>query len=162
MAKWTVPGVAALARAALFFALWVLLVDAVDEPDLITGGVCAVLTSALVTVVQSLRSVRVRPTLPMLKFAYRPFWLLLTDSVRITWCLLAYLILRRPIQSGFRAERYRATGDDPHHVARRLLTEWAASLAPNRFAIGIDREREALIVHELTPAPGPLDPLELG
>ena len=162
MAKWSLLGIAALARAIAFFALWVLLVDGVDEPNLLTGGVCALAAAGLATAVQARRGHhgRLRPS--MLRHAYRPFLLLVTDTVRVTLALFGHLVLRRHIQGTFRAVRYRATGDDADDVTRRLLTEWAASLAANRYAIGIDPRRNTLIIHQLVPTSGPLDPLELG
>lgn len=162
MAKWSLLGIAALARAAALFGLWLLLVDATDEPNLITGGVCALAAAGLATAVQAMKGQHPRLRLSMLLRLYRPFLLLVTDSVRVTLALFAHLILRRPVQGTFRAVRYRATAPDPDDRARRLLTEWAASLAANRYAIGIDQRRNILIVHQLVPAPGPLDPLELG
>lgn len=162
MAKWSLLGIIAAARAAAFFALWLLLVDGTDEPNLIAGAVCALLASALATLVQSLRSVHARPRPRMLRYLYRPFVLLVSDTVRVTWALLQRLVLRRAVQGSFRAVRYRCSSDEPDDVARRLLTEWAASVAPNRYAIGVDPGQEVLIVHELVPARGPLDPLELG
>jgi hypothetical protein len=57
---------------------------------------------------------------------------------------------------------YRATGPEPEATARRLLTQWGGSVGANRYVIGIDPDREQLIVHELVPARGSLDPLELG
>jgi multisubunit Na+/H+ antiporter MnhE subunit len=162
MARWSLLGIAALVRAAAFFALWLLLVDATDVPNLVVGGVCAMAAAVLSTLVQSLRTEHVRLRPSMLRRAYRPFLLLITDSARVTLALFARLVLRRPIRGRFRAVRYRATGDDVEDACRRLLTEWGASLAANRYAIGIDQKRNALIVHELVPAPGPPDPMELG
>jgi hypothetical protein len=162
MAKWSQLGIAALVRAAAFFGFWMLLVDATDEPNLITGGVCALAAAIVSTVVQSVKGehARVRPS--MLRWFYRPFLFLITDTVRVTGALLARLVLRRDVRGKFRAVRYRATGENSEDVACRLLTEWAASLAANRYAIGIDPRRHVLVVHELVPASGPLDPLELG
>ena len=162
MAKWSLLGIAALARAAAFFGLWVLLVDAVDEPNLLAGAVSALVAAVLATALQSHRSVHARLRPAMLRRAYRPLLLLVTDSVRVTAALFRRLVLRRDIRGSFRAVRYRASGGDPDDTARRLLSEWGASVAPNRYAIGVDPDRDALIVHELVPARGPLDPLELG
>lgn len=162
MAKWSRMGIAALMWAAALFALWLLLVDGVDEPDLITGGVCALAAAGLATAVQALRSEHphVRPV--MLRRLYRPFLLLVTDTIRVSLALFAHLVLRRRVHGTFRAVRYRATSNEPDELARRLLTEWAASLAANRYAIGIDQRRHVLIVHQLVDASGPLDPMELG
>jgi len=155
-------GVTALARWAVFFALYVLLADTLETPELITGLVAAGLATASVMVLERSRSVEARMRTPMLRFAYRPFVGLVTDSGRATWALLSLILLRRPVRGRFRVERYTATGDGVDDVARRILTEWAGSVAPNRYVIGIDPEREQLIVHELLPGSGPLDPLELG
>ncbi len=162
MAKWSLLGIAALARAVAFFALWLLLVDATDEPDLIAGGVCALIAAGLATVVQSQRTIHARLPLAVLRRAYRPPILLLTDTGRVFGALLRRVVLRQDVRGTFRAVPYRATGDDPEDVGRRLLSVWGASVAPNRYAIGIDPSQELLIVHELAPAAGPLDPLELG
>lgn len=162
MAKWSLLGIAALARAALFFAMWLLLVDGTDLPNLLAGAVCAIAAALLASRVQSLRSVHARPRFSMLRHVYRPFALLLSDTWRVSAALFARIVLRRPVRGTFRAARYRATGEDPDDVARRLMTGWGASLGPNRYVIGVDREAQALIVHQLVPASGPLDPLELG
>jgi hypothetical protein len=155
-------GIAMLSRLVAFFAIYLLLADAVQTPELITGAVAAVLAAGLATLLDNFRSVNasVRPS--MLRYAYRPFIALVTDSGRAAWALLQLLMLRRPVRGRFRVARYTATGDDEEDAARRVLTEWAGSLGANRYVIGIDPERERLIVHEMVPAEGPLDPLELG
>lgn len=162
MAKWSLLGIAALTRAAAFFALWLLLVDGVDEPNLITGGVCALAAAGVATTVGVLKREHPRVRLSMLRRLHRPFLLLVTDSARVTIALFGRLVLRRHIQGTLRAVRYRATENSPEDMACRVLTTWAASLAANRYAIGIDQQRKVLIVHQLVQAPGPLDPLELG
>jgi len=45
-------------------------------------------------------------------------------------------------------------GDDtPLGVTRRVLLTGAHSLAPNAFVLGIDAERDVMIVHELVTRP---------
>ena len=159
--RWTILGLAA-ARAVAFFALWLLLVDATDEPNLLLGAACALLAAGLATIVQSLRSVHAAPRPALFRYAYRPLKLLVTDSARVARALVTRVLLRRPVTGRWRAVRYGATGETPDDVARRILTEWGASAAPNRYAVGIDTERGVLLVHELVAGPGPLDPMELG
>ncbi|MFL5822853.1 MAG: hypothetical protein ACJ764_05355 [Solirubrobacteraceae bacterium] len=161
MAKWSLLG-AGLGRAIAFFALWMLLVDGKDVPNLVTGAVCALIAAGLSTLLQTLGAPRARPRLSMFRYIYRPLLLLVTDTGRVIAALVRRLVLRRPISGEFRAVRYRAAGDDPESLARRVMTEWGSSLAANRYAIGVDQSRNVLIVHELVPARGPLDPLELG
>ncbi len=149
-------------RLAAFFALWLLLVDHPDVPDILTGIGCALLATVLATMVQSLRSVHARIEPGMLRHAYRPLWLLVADTPCVARALAERGLFRRPVAGRWRAIRYRATTDRSDDVARRILTEWAASVGPNRYAVGIDRDRGLLLVHELTGSSSRLDPLELG
>lgn len=150
------------ARAIALFALWMLFVDSADEANMIAGAVCALLAAALATGIWSMRRVHARPRLRMLRFAYRPLTALVADSLRVSVALFRHAVLRQPARGQFRAVRYGAVTDDPEDVARRILTEWAASVGPNRYVIGIDTERRSLLIHELTLTSAPLDPLELG
>jgi multisubunit Na+/H+ antiporter MnhE subunit len=155
--------VAVAARVAALFVVWLAIDDNVSEPELLTGVVVALLATALTLVVGRLRTVHARFTLSMFRYCYRPLALLFADSLRVSWALIGQLLLRRPVTGRFRAVRYGATSAKREtDVARRILSEWGASLAPNRYAIGVDTEGGVLIVHELVETEGALDPLELG
>ena len=39
--------------------------------------------------------------------------------------------------------------DDPRGAARRVVTQAAASISPNTYAIGSDPERDLLLLHQL-------------
>lgn len=161
MTKWVSHAWRPLARAAVLFGLWMLLVDTAKWPELLVGGTCAVLAALFGAVVLAYRRERPRLSLPMLRRIHRPFVLLVTDTARVAWALGRHLSGHRA-QGQLRAVRYRATAENPEDGARRGLTEWSASLAANRYAIGIDLDGNYLLIHELVPASGPLDPLELG
>ena len=51
-----------------------------------------------------------------------------------------------------------------YDTTRRALAKGAGSFAPNSYVVGVDAERELLLVHQLDPSGGAseLDPLELG
>ncbi|HSC05071.1 MAG TPA: Na+/H+ antiporter subunit E [Solirubrobacteraceae bacterium] len=155
-------GISFLARWAAFFAIYLLLADTPQTAELYTGIVAALLAATLATGLDRHRSVDGSLRVSMLRFAYRPFLALVTDTVRATWALARVVLLRRPVSGRFRTARYTATSDEAEDVGRRILTEWAGSVGANRYVIGIDPEREHLIVHELVAADSPLDPLELG
>lgn len=152
----------AAARAGLLLGLWLLLVDGVDQQNLFVGIGVALLGALLIAALQYLQPVRLRPRAVMLRFLYRPVWLLFSDTLRVTRVLAHALPYRSSEAGRLRAVRYRACADDPEQAARRVLTEWGASLGSNRYVIGIDCEAGLLLVHELHPSSGPLDPLELG
>jgi multisubunit Na+/H+ antiporter MnhE subunit len=162
MARSTHIVVATVARVATLFVVWLVIDDNVSEPELLTGVGVAVLATLIATLAARARTARPRVTLSMLRFAYRPLVLLVADSFRVSWVLVKTLVLRTPSSGRFRAVRYRASSDSDNDVARRVLTTWGASLAPNRYVIGIDTDAELMLVHQLGEAGGPLDPLELG
>ncbi|HET9073538.1 MAG TPA: hypothetical protein VFN48_03085 [Solirubrobacteraceae bacterium] len=151
-----------LTRAGVLFALWLLLVDDVSSPQLWTGAVVAILATLLTSAVDRLRSERPRPTVAMLRHVPRALGLLVRDSVRVTWALVLMLTGRGAGLGRLCAAPYGAVGDGPADAARRGLSEWAASLGPNRYVVGCDRDAGTIVVHELLPSAGPLDPLELG
>lgn len=162
MSRWALRAARTAARIIVLFGLWMLLVDNLHEPELVTGAVAAVITAALGEVVFRARSEHVRITPGMLRRLHRPFVLLVTDTVRVIGALGARLLLGREVTGCFRAVRYRATTPHAEDRGRRILTEWGASLAANRYVVGVDVDEGYLLVHELVPASGPLDPLELG
>lgn len=149
-------------RWLLLFGLWMVLVDNKHQPEIVTGAVSAAAAALLGTLVAAERGETARVSSAMLRRAYRPFLLLITDSARVVRALAQRVLQGREVQGRFRAVRYRATEQSADARARRILTEWSASLGPNRYAIGIDPEAGYLLIHELVEAAGPLDPLELG
>jgi multisubunit Na+/H+ antiporter MnhE subunit len=162
MAKAVLVGFRLLLRAMIFFAFYLLLADTLHQDELTAGGVIAVCAAIVSTFLAGSRqAVRVRPR--MLRHLPRSLLLLFTDTGRVTWALVRSLVLRQPLRGHVRAVRYQATSEaDPEDFGRRALTQWGASLGANRYVLGIDNERQVLLVHELVDSSGPLDPLELG
>ena len=77
---------------------------------------------------------------------------------------MVQLVAPRAARGDFRAVPFRASQDTPQDAGRRALTEWLGSVAPNTIVIGIDPERELLLVHQLhrQGAADQVDPLGLG
>jgi multisubunit Na+/H+ antiporter MnhE subunit len=159
---WTARAAGLALRAAALYLVWLVIDDNVAQPELLTGVVVALLALALAVVVRRSSTVHAQVRISMLRHAWRLPLLLIADTVRVSATVLRTLTGRRGPQGRLRAVRYRATTDSSPDVGRRVLTEWGASIAPNRYVIGIDREAEVLLVHELAPAPREIDPLKLG
>jgi hypothetical protein len=98
----------------------------------------------------------------MLGAIHRPFVLLVSDTVRVIRVLVGALLGRRAARGHLLRSRYRSVGGEPEAAARRIISQWAGSLGPNRYVLGIDPVAEEIVVHELVASDGPLDPLELG
>ena len=52
-------------------------------------------------------------------------------------------------RGGFTELPVRYGDDTPLGVTRRVLLTGAYSLAPNKFVLGMDEERDVMVVHEL-------------
>jgi multisubunit Na+/H+ antiporter MnhE subunit len=150
-----------LLRSALLYALWLALVDNIHSAELIAGIPAAGLSAGLWTAATRLELERMRMRMAMLRRAPAVLAGLLTETAVVTAVLARAVVGRRPA-GRFRAVRFRATAEGPENAARWALVEGLGSLAPNRYVVGIDLERDALLVHELAPSRKPLDPLELG
>ena len=159
---WTARAAGLALRAAALYLVWLVIDDNVAQPELFTGVVVAILALALAIVVRRSSTVHAQIRMSMLRRAWRLPLLLIADTVRVGATVLRSLTGRRGPHGRFRAVRYRATTDSSPDVGRRVLTAWAASIAPNRYVIGIDREAEVLLVHELAPTRRDIDPLKLG
>ncbi len=130
-------------------SLWVAIDDSLQPDELLAGAGAAALAALAAEAVTSQAAVRLR---------IRPRWLLAAvrlpgDVGRDTWLLfgaLVRLLLRRePPHSEFAVLPVRYGGGTPHGETRRVLLTWAGSLAPNTFVLGMDAERDVMVVHRL-------------
>lgn len=86
------------------------------------------------------------------------------DLLRLTLMALAQLLDPRGGRGVLRAVPFRHGADEGRRAAgRRALAEAVGSVSPNTIVIGIDVERDLMLVHQLRPSGGPqqIDPLEL-
>lgn len=144
-------------------AVYLLLIDTTDVPELIVGAVAALL-GAIATELSRDPRVAVERA-PLIAFArlHRPLLRVPSDTVLLSRAVVARVRGRRVSVGAFRSAPFRCS---PAHERsdRRALAEIAGSLAPNTVVVGIDTEAQRLIVHQLvvTSGRGGLDPLELG
>jgi hypothetical protein len=102
-----------------------------------------------------------------------PWWLLTAwrvvlkiplDIVLLCYEALLQLVTPRDVRGTFRAVRFEATEDTPRDAGRRSLSEWLGSVSPNTIVVGVDAERQLVLVHQLHLQGGAdqVDPLGLG
>jgi multisubunit Na+/H+ antiporter MnhE subunit len=145
-----------LLGAAIAAAFYLALIDTTSLPELYAGAGVVVL--AALAFAASLRQGFVEATI-------HPVWLLrawrpLLGVPRDAWILardaVAQTVRPQRERGQLRAIPFRA-GDTPADVGRRALTEILGSLAPNTIVIGVDPERELLLVHQLERRGDPAD-----
>jgi multisubunit Na+/H+ antiporter MnhE subunit len=135
----------------LMMSLWVAVDDSFASDELLAGAGAAALAALAAEVITYQAATR---------FRMRPGWLipalrLPADVARDTWIVFAALARtlarRRPPDSDF-TELPVAYGDvSALGQTRRVLLTGARSLAPNMFVLGIDAERDVMVVHRLVP-----------
>lgn len=150
------PEPTALHRAATWLTWWVVLMSlwvAVDDSlqfdELLAGAGAAALAAVAAELASHQAAVR---------FRIKPVWLVRAlrlpgqvaqDTVTVFAALARTLVTRRPPRGDFRELPLRYGDDSPLGVTRRVLITGAESLAPNKFVLGIDPERDVMVVHEL-------------
>ncbi len=154
-------------RVGSFLAWWVALAGlwlALDYtlvvPELVAGAVAAGLGAGAAVAAR----VRFRIAPRWLRLAWRPAAQMLPDTAVLIVALWGRLVLRRQPDGSLRVLRFDAGGAGAADAARRGLAEGAGSFAPNTYVIGVDRDADVIVVHQLvaTRRRVDADPLELG
>jgi len=136
------------------FLLWVLLVLTQATPELVAGAIVAAVGATAAEVVRRSRFVDL---LPWGLIPVRPGPLLrtvVTDCWVLTVALFRQLRDRQDNIGAFRGIPFDAgPDDDPRAATRRALYTALVSLTPNTYVVGIDREHNNMLVHELVAGP---------
>jgi multisubunit Na+/H+ antiporter MnhE subunit len=139
---------------ALMMSFWVAIDDSFESDELLVGAGAAALAALAAEVITHQAAVR---------FRMRPRWLLpvlrLPGQVaRDTWAVFAALVRmlargQRP-DSEFAELPIRYGDASALGQTRRVLLTGAESLAPNMFVLGLDPERDVMVVHRLVSGRG--------
>jgi hypothetical protein len=161
-----------LRRAAAWLAGWVfaaalywLLIDTTDLPELIVGACAAVLAATgfeLAREQQTAGGLTAR--LRWLARLRRPVLSVPRDLGTLTLLAGRQLVRPRAVNGVFRAVPFRCGDDDELQTGKRALVESFGSFSPNTIVVGVDTERELILAHQLRPRGGAeaIDVLGLG
>jgi multisubunit Na+/H+ antiporter MnhE subunit len=138
-----------LAWWVLLMGLWVAVDDNIGLAELGAGAGAAVLAALLAELALHQAGDRVVIRIRWLAGAWRLPGQVLGDTVLVFRALARQLMGGQEPPSGFRELPVRAGGQSNEAVTRRVLLVGANSLAPNSFVLGIDRDRDVMVVHQL-------------
>jgi multisubunit Na+/H+ antiporter MnhE subunit len=139
---------------ALMMSLWVALDDSLRSDELLAGAAAAALAAVAAEMAGHQAQTRYRIRAAWLFAALRLPGQVAQETLVVFGAMAAAIALRRSPPHGAFTEIPVAYGDDtPLGVTRRVLLTGAHSLAPNGFVLGIDAERNVMIVHELVARP---------
>jgi hypothetical protein len=146
-------------------AFYLLLIDTASPPELYAGAGATVLAAAIYELAREQGVAESALRVGWLARAWRLPWTVVVSIALVSAEAFAQLLFpRTPGRGSWRAVPFRAGGDNGRDAGRRALAEALGSLAPNTIVIGIDFERDLLLVHQLRRRGGreELDVLELG
>lgn len=145
-------------------ALYLLLIDITDLPELLVGIVAAAIAATGLELAREQHIVgeRVRPA--WLRTLYRPLAKVPSDIGFVCIAAVRQLFSRSPARGSFRVARFRCSEEHELQSGRAALAESLGSFAPNTIVIGVDFDRELILAHQLHLRGGreAIDVLELG
>ncbi len=142
-------------------AAWLLLVDTTARSEVLLGLGVGLAAAATATWLQAANFARFAPHWGELMQAWRIPWYLVGGTGEI-FLVLAHRLLGRRTHSLVRTVAFDVGGNDPHSAARRALAVALTTVPPNFVVIGIDRETNQLVFHQVKHSPVPLMTQKLG
>ncbi len=136
----------------VLFVLWLLYVGPPNRSELVTGAAASLLAAVASESVRGQNLARYYPATHWVFLLRRLPVDVLRDCGRLTGALARWLFLAALPASGFNEIEFPAGGGDARSEARRALAGGALSLPPNSYVIGFDRERNRILLHNLTPS----------
>jgi multisubunit Na+/H+ antiporter MnhE subunit len=133
----------------LMMAFWVMLDDSIATDELLAGAGAAALAALLAELVTYQAASRFRMRISWLVPALRLPGEVARDTVIVYAALWRRLAHGQQPDSAFAELPARFGDDTPEGVTRRTLLIGGRSLAPNTFVLGIDPERDVMVVHQL-------------
>jgi multisubunit Na+/H+ antiporter MnhE subunit len=133
----------------LLMSLWVMLDDSLATDELLAGAGAAALAALVAELATYQAATRFRIRIRWLVPALRLPGQVAADTVTVYAALWRRLARGEQPDSAFVTEPVWFGDDTPAGVTRRVLLIGARSLAPNAFALGIDRGTETMVLHQL-------------
>jgi multisubunit Na+/H+ antiporter MnhE subunit len=139
---------------ALLMAFWVVLDYSTERNELLAGAGAAALGAFLAELVTDQAATRFRMRARWLLPALRLPGQVARDTVIVFAALWRRLARGEEPASEFRELPARYGGDTAEDVTRRVLLIGGQSVAPNAFALGMDSDRDVMVIHQLVVTEG--------
>jgi multisubunit Na+/H+ antiporter MnhE subunit len=133
----------------LLMSLWVIVDDSIALDELLAGAGAAALAAFLAELVTHQAATRFRMRAEWVVPALSLPGEVVRDTVIVFAALWRRVVRGEQPSSGFREIPARFGGTSDEDVTRRVLLIGGRSVAPNTFVLGIDPERNVMVVHQL-------------
>jgi multisubunit Na+/H+ antiporter MnhE subunit len=138
----------------VLMSLWVILDNSIASDELLAGAGAAALGACLAEAASYQAATRFRMRIEWLIPALSLPGQVVRDTVIVFGALWRRLARGQEPASGFRELPVRYGSNTAEGKTRRALYVGGQSVAPNTFALGIDRDRDVMIVHQLVVTRG--------
>ncbi len=155
---------AALISSAEFFfllGLWMIFVSVPKLDELLVGIGASLISAFADGVVKAKKFATFYPHLKTMVLVFWEPWYALTGTAAI-FAALAKHLMGKKSEAQLRAVPFDGGGDDPESAARRALAIMYTTIPPNFVVVGIDRKKNLMLVHQVSPTPTPLIAKRLG
>jgi hypothetical protein len=145
-------------------ALYLLLIDITELPELLVGAGAAALAATAMELAREQQIAGEGIRLRWLARGYRPLLRAPPDVALLCVMALRQVFRPRQVQGEFRAVPFDAKGSRTLRAGRRAAAEALGSFAPNTIVVGVDSEAKLILAHQLRRSRGrrSIDPLGLG
>jgi multisubunit Na+/H+ antiporter MnhE subunit len=133
----------------LLMSFWVILDDSIATDELLAGAGAAVLAAFLAELVTYQAAARVRMRAEWLARVISLPGQVAQDTVTVFGALGRRLARGEEPPSGFRTLPVRYGDDTAEGKTRRALLIGSRSVAPNSIALGIGKDRDVMVIHQL-------------
>jgi multisubunit Na+/H+ antiporter MnhE subunit len=138
-----------LAWWVLLMSFWVILDNSVATDELLAGAGAAATGALLAELVTYQAATRLRMRIEWAALAFRLPREVARDTAIVFAALYRRLAQGEDPPSGFRERPARYGDDTAAGQTRRALLIGGTSVAPNTVVLGIDRDRDVMIIHQL-------------
>jgi multisubunit Na+/H+ antiporter MnhE subunit len=133
----------------LMMSFWVMLDDSISTDELLAGAGAAALAALVAELVTHQAASRFRMRIEWVVPALRLPGQVARDMVTVYAALWRRLAHGEQPPSAFLEIPARFGDDSPEGATRRMLLIGGMSVAPNTFALGIDKDTDVMVVHRL-------------
>jgi multisubunit Na+/H+ antiporter MnhE subunit len=133
----------------LMMSFWVMLDDSISTDELLAGAGAAVLAALLAELVTYQAATRFRMRIEWLVPALSLPGQVVRDMAVVYRALWRRLVRGEQPASSFLELPARYGDESFEGMTRRVLLVGGSSVAPNTFVLGIDKDRDVMVVHRL-------------
>ncbi|HLH30954.1 MAG TPA: hypothetical protein VKY31_07100 [Terriglobia bacterium] len=141
-----------LVQFLLMVALWFAFVAKTELAEALIGIGAAALAATADAAVRRSRIAKFRPKPAWLLEAWRLPGDILRDTILVFKALLRQLILHKKPQNILRSIPFDSGGHSARSSARRALALFFTTISPNFIVIGIDNDKNSMLIHQVEPS----------